>query len=1052
MMSEVLPEPVLVGRERELEELNRELQTAIEGKGRTVFISAEAGIGKTRLVTEFLKSVKQENTIKLTGWCLQHAEIPYFPFIEAFSDYYSTLGERSGEEKLEISAWLKEPAKAGLSDKIQYLSPEAIKDQTFAAVARAIRAMATEKALILLIEDVHWADSASLALLHYLARVINDSERVLVLATFRSEELTSDSAGYPHKLVETLALMRREDLFKQINLPSLSVNCVAEMAESMLEGCLERGLAEKLGVESEGNPLFVVESLRMLKEQNKLIKDKNEWRLATDELGIPSKFKDIMLQRLACLNHAQRKLLDASSVIGEEFKVGLLSAVVEQDSLEVTETLNMIAHSTSLVRPDENRYRFDHARSREILYEALAQQLKREYHSKIAKTLENVKSFDLPLNDLAYHYAQAGNTVKAIQYSLQAGKAALLRFGNVEAIEHFNYILNSIGCDKKWTKERLIACEGLGDAICLFDFAEATNKFEALADSVEDPVLKLRVLRKAMISAFCLGDEHRVFQLAKKAEPYAKADKLGYARILLYRGAAYYLQGEDLASMADYKAALKIFEEEYSLSDIASALLRMGQITPGLGYLEEGLAQCFRSKALSEELSNIRTLMNSLLSLGMAFNMCPLEFEALQSFESLKKINEETKIDDFLVMCFAKLWAARACVQTGNFTEALIYALEGLKLSAKTDSTRAPGFIYSVLARIYAAIGEMKMSEYYFNKLIIMPSEKSAHPWNRLALTKAVFYAGSGRWDLADRYFEQSFDEYKRPKGVNRDIIETKRYFAWALEKQGRYEEAKLQLNDILKAYQAAKERFEALNVQPFLIMRQNVVVGEEFEGRLDLVNISTNQGRLVKIDGFCNPSCRIISLSPFFNADNGSILLKEKPIGPFQTVTINMRLVFSEDGTFKFEPLVFYADNSGIMKCAKADPLIINVKALPSKHKLDEVLLPSQNNFAFNFKSAEKAYNFLLDAFEEDIVRAKLSQQDSGWRTLMEIVRNSQVSKHSMYGRSGRGGAAKQELSNSGLIETRFFIGERGRGGRILKIRVCCENNFVKKALRKGK
>jgi len=382
----------------------------------------------------------------------------------------------------------------------------------------------------------------------------------------------------------------------------------------------------------------------------------------------------------------------------------------------------------------------------------------------------------------------------------------------------------------------------------------------------------------------------------------------------------------------------------------------------------------------------------------------------------------------------------------------LIYALEGLKLSAKTDSTRAPGFIYSVLARIYAAIGEMKMSEYYFNKLIIMPSEKSAHPWNRLALTKAVFFAGSGRWDLADRYFEQSFDEYKRPKGVNRDIIETKRYFAWALEKQGRYEEAKLQLNDILKAYQAAKERFEALNVQPFLIMRQNVVVGEEFEGRLDLVNISTNQGRLVKIDRFCNPSCRIISLYPFFNADNGSILLKEKPIGPFQTVTINMRLVFSEDGTFKFEPLVFYADNSGIVKCAKAEPLIITVKALPSKYKLDEVLLPLEKHFAFNFKAAEKAYVFLLKAFEDDIVRAKLSQQDAGWRTLMEIVRNSQVSKYSLYGRPESGGAAKQELSNLGLIETRFFIGERGRGGRILKIRVRCENDFVKKALRTGK
>jgi len=613
--------------------------------------------------------------------------------------------------------------------------------------------------------------------------------------------------------------------------------------------------------------------------------------------------------------------------------------------------------------------------------------------------------------------------------------------------------LNLIGCDKKWTKEKLIASEGLGDAIYLFDFAEATNKFETLADSAEDPILKLRVLRKAMISAFCLGDPHRVFQLAKKAEPYAKADKLGYARILLYRGTAYMLQNQGLASMADSKAALSIFEEEYSLSDIGNALLRLGLITPGLGYLEEGLAQCLRSAAINEQLSYIRGQVAALASLGTAFHMCLLESEALQTFENLKKINEETKIFDFLHMCFAKGWSARACAQMGNFKEALIYALEGLKLSDKTDSTMAPGMIYSILARVYAVIGEMKNSEHYLNKLIATtPPEKGAHSWIRLTLTKAVFYAGSGQWDLANRYFKQSFDEYKIPKTANGDIIETRRYFAWALEKQGRHEEAKLQFDEVTKAFQAAKERFEKLNVQPFLMMRQNVVVGEEFEARLDLVNISTNEGRLVKIEGLSNPNCRVVSLSRFSNADNGSIVLNEKPIGPFQIETINMRLVFHEDGTFKFEPLVFYADNSGIVKCAKAEPLIITVKALPSKYKLDEVLLPLEKHFAFNFKAAEKAYVFLLKAFEDDIVRAKLSQQDAGWRTLMEIVRNSQVSKYSLYGRPESGGAAKQELSNLGLIETRFFIGERGRGGRILKIRVCCESDFVKKALRTGK
>jgi len=161
----------MVGRERELEELNRELQAVIKGKGRTVFLSAEAGIGKTRLVSEFLKSVKQENIVKLSGWCLQHAEIPYFPFIEAFSNYYSTVTEKEGEEEAELNSWLKgDSVKSELSDKLKYLSPQALKDQTFASVAKIIHAIAANNPVIFVVEDIHWADSASLALLHYIAR------------------------------------------------------------------------------------------------------------------------------------------------------------------------------------------------------------------------------------------------------------------------------------------------------------------------------------------------------------------------------------------------------------------------------------------------------------------------------------------------------------------------------------------------------------------------------------------------------------------------------------------------------------------------------------------------------------------------------------------------------------------------------------------------------------------------------------------------------------------------------------------------------------------
>ena len=154
------------------------------------------------------------------------------------------------------------------------------------------------------------------------------------------------------------------------------------------------------------------------------------------------------------------------------------------DNLDVLETLNVIAHSTSLVSVEENSYRFDHARSRETLYEELSAPLKKGYHAKIAEKLEDMfKGGKLPSSDLAYHYAQAENKEKAAKYALAAGQDALARWSNQEAIKHFTYILHSVAENAENAETRAIAEEGLGDAYYANSlFNEATRTFEALSN------------------------------------------------------------------------------------------------------------------------------------------------------------------------------------------------------------------------------------------------------------------------------------------------------------------------------------------------------------------------------------------------------------------------------------------------------------------------------------------------------------------------------------------------------------------------------------------
>ena len=329
-----LSNPVLVGRNNELNALNETLNSVLKTNGQTIFISGEAGSGKTRLVNEFIEVARKKEINVLLGWCLSNVGVPYFPFIEAFSPVYPNMeellstmpmvnGQIDGLRSFQNNAYVGEVK-----------SPQVWMDLTFASVAKELLNLSTRKPVLLVLEDIHWADSASLGLLHYISRFVS-SERILVLATFRSEGLRYDLEGQPSSLVETLRAMGREDLYREIKLPSLNAYEVGLLASSMLGGQIQPSFLENLSTESHGNALFVVESLRTLMSEGCLIQENGEWRPSTDKLRIPSKVKDLILQRVSGLKLKQRKILDVASVLGEKFDYRLIASVLSQEQIQI---------------------------------------------------------------------------------------------------------------------------------------------------------------------------------------------------------------------------------------------------------------------------------------------------------------------------------------------------------------------------------------------------------------------------------------------------------------------------------------------------------------------------------------------------------------------------------------------------------------------------------------------------------------------------------------------------------------------------------------------
>jgi tetratricopeptide (TPR) repeat protein len=1089
----VLAEPVLVGRERELEELENFLSLAIEGKGNTIFISGEAGAGKTKLLMEFLKIAEEKGTTVLTGWCLSNAAIPYFPFVEAFDSYFSTNeteAARAINQSLSLKSWLRSTDQFIANEKPAEITPQVWRDQAFTAVSNELLFLSAKKPLIMALEDIHWADSASISLLHYLARQVS-SERILIIATFRREELNPDADGRPSQLSRVLHLMGRDDLYKEVALRGLNVANVGRIVENMLNGSAQPEFVKAMAADSNGNPLFVVESLRMLNQQGTIEKKNGRWCICVESIEIPRKFKEVILQRLQTLTPDQRKILEAASVIGEKFNPKLVAAVVSEDSLDVLRAIGEIEKSTLMVHCDGAGYKFEHAKFREMLYKEISPPLKAEYHLRIAEKIEaaDKRLAECSVNDLAYHFVRGGNKAKGIIYSLQAGNIALARFSNEEAIKHFLHVKNVTEDDKEHVNERLSALEGLGDAfLANCSFKEATRIFEDLANSTETGVVKARSLRKAMDSALRFGDNLHAVELVKEAEQCAVADRLENARILIYKAKTHAYQNIVKTALGEFKAALKVFEEEYSLWDTASALLELGMTHAILGMPQEGLALSLRSILLFEELGDFRSQSEACFSAGITLNNCLLTREALQMFSRVMEIDDKMKIGDYLQLINANSFSALSLMMTaagdqekelacerdeelaGYRKKAMAHLLKALELCKKTDSLTAHASVLSNLILQYTRLGDTKRAEECFEKLMKLPPEIRNQPRVPVTLAKAVFFAGKNKWDESNRYFKNRFEELEG-NPIPAGQWGARAQYAWSLERQGRHEEARVQLEESRKIRREAEERFEHVDVRTNLMVPAIVRVGQTFEVRLDIVNVSRGHGLLLRVEDAICPQLKLKNCPEEYKCERFSIDMNEKRFSPFQIVSVKLKLQAIKTGIFQLNPRIVFIDESG--KTQECEPMQVMIKAEsdPStieNQKLVSIEVPnesfvntvvnekgsaepttiSEGKFEFANGHAQKAFDYLVNAFVEDYMRRRIVLEKAGWRSLMNIVRGGKLPKSAMYGFRSRKGRALIELERRGIVEARFFPGERGRGGNILKLRVSYGKEIIKRQI----
>lgn len=227
-------------------------------------------------------------------------------------------------------------------------------------------------------------------------------------------------------------------------------------------------------------------------------------------------------------------------------------------------------------------------------------------------------------------------------------------------------------------------------------------------------------------------------------------------------------------------------------------------------------------------------------------------------------------------------------------------------------------------------------------------------------------------------------------------------------------------------------ERFEHANIQAHLTAQQEVTTEEDLEIQLDLVNVAKNFGLLIRVDDIIPQGFRVSALPPQCSIMNNSIDLRGKRLGPLKVESIKIFLQAIKAGVINLSPRVVYVDELGKFRTCRPEP--INVTVHP------------QLAFEFKTTSAQKVFGFLVNSFVDDYMRRRTSLEKSGWRTLMEIVKHGKVSKFSVYGDKAYRGRAVSELERRGLVEMRVFPGERGRGGKIQKLRISYEKETIRR------
>ena len=694
--------PQFVGRESEIRKLEGLLQQAIEGTGRIVFITGEPGIGKTSLSDEFLRRSRKQQLLISRGRCVEQYGTgeAYLPFLDAMGELLQAPGRERIAAVMRTYAptWCMELptafASSGSLEKLQQETIGATKERMMREMGDALGMLAAASPVVLLLEDLHWADPSSVDLLRHLSQRIS-TQRLLIAGTFRPEDI--ERSGHPLKHYK--AEMQAHNLCDELALGLWSREHVAEYVDATFSpNDFPLDLTALVHEKTEGHPLFAANLLQYLGEQGDLSKVNGRWSLVRPvsemDLVVPESVRAMISKKIDALDPEQRRALQYASIQGTEFLSSVVAGLLGVDEIDLEESLAHIAKSHRLIDiqgeeelPDgtlATSYRFSHALYQNFLYSDLVNKRRVMLHQQAGEQLLSHYGKRAPqiATQLAIHFEQGRDFPRAIEYLIHAGDHAAKLYGYAEAEEHYTRAVNLVeklpDTEQPAQLARLYQKRGTVNH-ALSNFTQAAKDFAGMLEQAR--VLNSLELQSTALNALTmtLFFSHRLDEMVARAnEALEVAEQAGSEQLkvdtIFLMGLKHCCYGDlkeakilldeavatsrrlnhkpGLCSGLTWRACLHFFQTEYALAMTAidEAMQLASELRDGFLLLTcfffRGLSQGNQGK-MSAALATLNEALEKARRNGDLFwhprfpNCIGWIYRELYDFESAHKYNED---------------------------------------------------------------------------------------------------------------------------------------------------------------------------------------------------------------------------------------------------------------------------------------------------------------------------------------------------------------------------------------------------------------------------